>query len=86
MVAIKNVAGEIAPTPMGKGEKREASSPLLPQEPQYEKRSRDDNGSMEPVETIIGGDTEDEQHENALGGSPVRTSSQSLCTQMIFYK
>ena len=64
--AIKNVASKLVATPMGKGEKREATSPPIPPEQQYEKKSRDD----ESEGAIFGGDSEDEQHESAFDGSP----------------
>ena len=66
MDAIKNAAGKLVATPVGKGEKREATSPRIPPEPQYEKKSRDG----ESAGTILDGDSEDEQHENVFDASP----------------
>ena len=63
MDVIKTAAGKLAATPVGKGEKREATSPPVPHEPQHEKKSRNDDAVSE--DTISAGGDEDQQQKLA---------------------
>lgn len=69
---IADIAGHtLANTPDGKGEKREASSPLMPPGPQHEKKSRDGSSSAEYGDNLtFDDDVAEVEPPSSIGISP----------------